>query len=210
MDFVSPTLGNPASIPLGLDTRRRLERLLRAHADGLENFVTTRIPETLRSKFSASDVLQETWIAAFQNCVILIELPPDRFQRWLQTVAKRILISQIRHYTAIKRREVGQPLVERPDLTTSLVNLFHTMCGPDRTPSSLAAQNEIAGEVREALDRLPELSRKVLWLHHIEGVDLKDMAVQLGRTPNAVRGLIFRAKQLLADELSSSSNRDEH
>lgn len=209
MEFVSPTVGKPAGILLG-DARRRLEQLLRAHADGLEAFVKARIPETLRSKFSAGDVLQETWMAAFQNGVILADLPPERRQRWLQTVAKRILISQIRHYTATKRREVGQTFVEQPDLTTSLVDLFHSLCGPDRTPSSLAAQNEVANEVRAALDRLPELSRQVLWLHHIEGVELGIMATQLGRTPNAVRGLIFRAKQLLADELSSSSNRDEH
>ncbi len=210
MTFVSTSLDNSSSNPLSVEAQRRLEHQLRAQADYLETYVKNRIPESLRSKFSVSDILQEVWIAAFQNSATLVDLPPDRFRRWLQTVAKRTLISQIRHYTATKRRDNIRPVGERPDLSTSLVGLFHSLRGPDRTPSSLAAQNELAGEVRDALDRLPELSRKVLWQHHIEGVDLNEMAAQLGRTPNAVRGLIFRAKQLLADELSSSSNRDEH
>ncbi|MEK6642481.1 MAG: sigma-70 family RNA polymerase sigma factor [Planctomycetota bacterium] len=185
-----------------------MERLLRSHAANLDAFVNNRIPEKLRSKFSADDVLQEAWVAAFQNCQFLADMPADRFLRWLQYVSKRILISHIRFHTAMKRQRIGRATYEKADLSTSLVDLFQVVRGADRTPSSLAAQNELAGEVRHALDRLPELSRQVLWMHHIEGVELDEMAARLERTPDAIRGLIFRARKQLADKLSSSSMGD--
>mgnify|MGYP001590790702 CR=1 FL=1 len=190
------------------EARLQLERLLRSHAANLDAFVNNRIPEKLRSKFSADDVLQEAWVAAFQNCQFLADMPADRFLRWLQYVSKRILISHIRFHTAMKRQRIGRATYEKADLSTSLVDLFQVVRGADRTPSSLAAQNELAGEVRHALDRLPELSRQVLWMHHIEGVELDEMAARLERTPDAIRGLIFRARKQLADKLSSSSMGD--
>ena len=55
------------------------------------------------------------------------------------------------------------------------------------------------------LQRLPSDQRQAVRLRYLSGKSLEETAVAMGRTPNAVRSLVHRAKQRLHHALRRSS-----
>ncbi len=188
------------------EMKLRLHRLLRPRAVPLQHYVDSRIPANLKSRIAGEDILQEVWMAAFQSIRSVLELPEDELDRWLYRVADRRLVSTIRFHTN-QKRGAGREAMSR-DLTTSLVQIYERLGSPQRTPSSLAAQNELAAGVKLAIDRLPEESRQVICMHHIEGLDALEISRRLNKTTGAVRGLLYRGMLQLSRILNPQSGND--
>jgi RNA polymerase sigma-70 factor (ECF subfamily) len=53
-----------------------------------------------------------------------------------------------------------------------------------------------------AIDRLPDAQREALTLYRLRGVGIDEVAAQMGRSPDAVAGLIKRAVHQLRQELA--------
>lgn len=49
------------------------------------------------------------------------------------------------------------------------------------------------------ISRLPISHREIIFLRYIQGMDVKEVADLIGRTPNYVRVQVHRSKKLLAD-----------
>ena len=73
------------------------------------------------------------------------------------------------------------------------------------TPGTLSVRAEEVSRVMSALKRLPEDYRRVLMLRLIEDVPVAEIADLMGRTANAVRILIMRARQAMGAELDGKS-----
>ena len=65
---------------------RMLAGLLLRHADSMRHFVTRRIPRPLHSVVHVDDVLQDSWIAVYQNASAFRDTGPRSFERWLGTI----------------------------------------------------------------------------------------------------------------------------
>lgn len=189
------------------ELKARLHRLLRSRAALLQNHIESRIPASLQSRISSEDILQEVWMAAFKAVHAVIDLPDDELNRWLYRVADRRLVSTVRFHTN-QKRGAGREATAR-DLTTSLVQIYERLGSPQRTPSSLAAQNELAAEVKLAIDQLPEDSRRVICMQYIEGLNPLEISQRLNKSTGAIRGLSYRGMLQLSRIIKSQPTKGQ-
>jgi RNA polymerase sigma-70 factor (ECF subfamily) len=64
----------------------------------------------------------------------------------------------------------------------------------DLLPADAGARRERLLAVRRLVLRLPEPQREALWLHCVDGLSLAETARVLQRSPDAVKGLLYRAR----------------
>jgi RNA polymerase sigma-70 factor, ECF subfamily len=121
----------------------------------------------------------------------------DRFRgeasvlTWLISIARRKLID------AARRRGRHPELLEVDLLPGTLDMAALSGCGENAAPESPAAalqRRETAAEVRRLVLALPEAQREALLLRCVEELSLAEIARVLGRSENAVKGLLHRAK----------------
>ncbi|GAB4196161.1 MAG: RNA polymerase sigma factor [Sandaracinaceae bacterium] len=132
----------------------------------------------------ASDLFQETWLAAARHADRLDE--DSRLLPWLYTIARnkhrnarRFLLFDLR-----KRELVAhEPEPERTGLEDAL------------------ASRERAAALQQAFYALPDASREVLLLVTIDGLSSAEAAAVLGLAEPAVRKRLSRARAELAQRL---------
>ena len=93
---------------------------------------------------------------------------------------------------------------ERPDeqsleraLEASSARLEAWLAREESTPGRKAVHGEQLARLAEALLRLPEDQRRAVELHHLQGLPLADVGRRLGRSREAVAGLVFRGLKTL-------------
>ena len=101
-----------------------LQGHLLSRADSLRGYVATKIPPPLGNLLSAEDVLQETFVAAFQNIGSFVPNGPDALDRWLITIANRKLIDALKRAHRIKRGGLGPVQPGQPRRSSSLAGLL--------------------------------------------------------------------------------------
>lgn len=72
---------------------------------------------------------------------------------------------------------------------------------PGRNPEELAAATEKAAAVEKAFQNLPEDLRETMSLFIYEGMGYSDIATLSGCSPKAVETRIYRARQILKEQL---------
>lgn len=133
----------------------------------------------------AEEATQQTFVQAWRHASSFDsarELAP-----WLATIARRVAID-------IHRREARRPSSSLDDARAddpALVTL----------PVNVATAWE-AGQVRHALERLPEGEREVVRMQHLEGLSHTEIAEQLGIPVGTVKSRSFRAHSTLARALA--------
>jgi len=127
------------------------------------------------------------------------------FVRWLETIVEHRLVDSVRAQKA-KKRGGDHKHVSRPAaLASTIAELFDVISGEMATPSGNLARDEAIQALRVQLAVLPEEHRDAVRLYHLEGLDLDEVARQTGRTPDAIRGILYRARQKLRDGMQKSS-----
>lgn len=202
-DPISPAHSEPH--PPFVVEEHSLSRVLQQRAFFLYQYVQKKIPQNMQSLITPEDILQEVWIGTFRRMSQVTGLDAERLDRWLQCLANRKLVSAIRTFGSVKRGGGQKPLRQHQDQAKSFVDLFALVASPQRTPSSLAAARELAHEVQIAIAQLPRLSRSAILMYHVQGLELEDIAKELGRSKDSVRGLLFRGRNRLGEILQSQS-----
>ena len=126
----------------------------------------------------AEDLTAETFTRAIEK----IETYDPRFRAstWLCTIGKNLLLN---HQKRTKR------LVPIPDD----LPCFHT-------PETLYLQKEQLRQVIHAAQKLPELSRQVVYMRW-EGMPFHKIAMALGKSESWARVTYFRAKNKILSEM---------
>lgn len=166
--------------------------------------IDRRIPHKLRPYLDADDIVQEAFCSIFQR---IGDLEPGGvlgFRRWVTTIAMRKLITQLRHYRAV-RRGGGRARVDAPvdELRDSVAILLGAMGVDTHTPSQSAIRHEVAASIHAAMDVLPEDRRRAVKLVYLDNKSMREAAVHLGRSVRTIRRLCRDAKAQLADLLES-------
>jgi RNA polymerase sigma-70 factor (ECF subfamily) len=150
----------------------------------------------LRSEEDARDAVQEAFLQAFKGI--------DRFQggarlsTWLHRIAVNASLMKLRS----RSRRPEQPIEE---LLPRFYEDGHRVepgppwrqDGPDPVE-----ERETRVQVREAIDRLPEIYRNVLLLRDIEGLDTEETARLLDVKVDTVKVRLHRARQALRSLLA--------
>ena len=147
-----------------------------------------RLIATLRrgsTEAEAVDLCQQTFLQVHRARKDF--QPGARVRPWIFTIALNLQRTLWRR--AFRRTEVY-----------SDEDLGQFVAAPDDNPEAQA----IAGNVREAVARLPEKSRHVIEMHWFQGVSLEEIAASLGDKPGAVRVRAHRAYKQLRGYLEES------
>ena len=178
-----------------------IQALLVPYLHPLTAFVRVRSAVRLRRRESVSDLVQSIYRQAIGSMHTLSGNSEAEFRQWLYAIAlNRIRRSYEYHHAA--RRDVAREV--HPDLDSrvddeGLLSCYASIC----TPSREALAREEIERIEAALDSLPEDYREVLVLARISGLSAAEIGEQVGRSEDAVRQLLRRAKARLAERLAS-------
>ena len=132
---------------------------------------------------TADDVMQDVFITVFDK--IRSFRGEGRLGAWIRQIAVRESLQ------ALRRRRRWAPLEGRDELST-------------QTTGTL--------ELEQALMHLPDRSRAVLWLYHVEGYTHKEIAAATGQTASFSKSQVARAharlREIYGVDNASSRSRD--
>jgi len=181
-DVVARVLaGNTASFELIM---RRYNRRLYRIARGV-----------LRSDADAEDVVQDSYLKAYENLSQYSGKGP--LSAWLARITVNEALSRLRHGTALsgvfpfEDREEGEE-------ETVMADLFHTL----PTPEQSAARAEIRRLLESAIDVLPDPYRMAFVLCGVEEMSVAETAECLDIEPATVKTRYHRARKMLQETLA--------
>jgi RNA polymerase sigma-70 factor (ECF subfamily) len=147
--------------------------------------VAGNLYRVLGERADLDDLVQEVFVIAFRG---LTRFRGDaRISTWLYRICVNVALGRIR---TRKRRPqaVGTSDLDAVVADPSLVER------PETPEKSLERQRE-RERVYRALEGLPPKKRIVLYLHEIEGMDLKQIAYVVDSNPVTVRTRLFYARR---------------
>lgn len=114
------------------------------------------------------------------------------FLAWLLKSAEFEIIRKIRMLETRKRTATG-------GIVQLDTNVAQVVTSRDAAPDALAQEQELAEQVRQALQKLPDREREVIVLRRYMELDTDEICQELGLpTAGAVRALLSRAQARLA------------
>jgi RNA polymerase sigma factor (sigma-70 family) len=162
--------------------RRSFAALFRRWAPRLHGFFLRALGEPA----AADDLLQVTFLNVHRARQQFRPLLPLR--GWLFSIAAHALQDELR-----RRKRVPLALEEQQEAVAE------TVAAEDEPVSVESCER--ARAVRDALERLPESQRAVLYLHRFEQMNFAEIAHVLGTSEGAVKLRAFRAYERLRREL---------
>jgi RNA polymerase sigma-70 factor (ECF subfamily) len=185
-----------------------LGRILDDFREYLRLLARLQLSPRLAGKIDLSGVVQQTLLEAYQA--------GDRFPgdptgqaAWLRRVLANNLTDEIRRLGSRRQQGTKEQSLEQA-LEESSARVEAWLAREELTPGRAAVHREQLARLAEALPRLPDDQRLALELHHLQGLSLADAGQRLGRSREAVAGLVFRGlkklRSLLAEKGSGESN----
>jgi RNA polymerase sigma-70 factor (ECF subfamily) len=156
---------------------RAFEELVRKHTRGVLNLVYRYLGDATRAEDVSQDIFVKVYRARMKY------EPKAKFSTWLYRIAVNHCLNEIR-----SRR--SQPAVSAPS-----DELFEHPSGdhPDRQLSRV----ELQRAVKAAIDALPENQRMAVILARYEDMSYEEIAATMGLSLEAVKSVLFRAKENL-------------
>jgi RNA polymerase sigma-70 factor (ECF subfamily) len=190
--------GDPSSWEaLVEDSRPRLRRM-----------VAFRLDHRLQGRVDPSDVLQDAYLAAWQDLPAYLHSPAMPFFLWLRGIAGNKLRELHRHHLGTQmrdpRREVSICDGAMPETTTAA--LAAQLLGDFTRASEHVLRAEVKLRLQDALNSMDPLDREVLALRHFEQLSPTETAEVLGIKEKAAGMRYVRALRRLKEILSSLSD----
>jgi RNA polymerase sigma-70 factor (ECF subfamily) len=170
--------------------RESLEALYGRHRGRLLAFLRARMGTDAGRTVTAEDLLQETLLESARKLDAFEDRGPASFYRWLVAIARFKLSEADRARHAAKRAREAPLLDDPPGAATS--------------PSAAAARSEEGSRLGTALGALPEAQAEAVRLRYLEGLSVAETAERLGRSPAAVKALVSRGLEALAESLGGT------
>jgi RNA polymerase sigma-70 factor (subfamily 1) len=181
-----------------------LEMLLFRRRKRLLAYVQAHFPAELVGFLEPQDVLQDTWLKAIRAISEFRPGGPDPVYRWLVTIARNLILDQVKYARTAKRKNTRVP-TDRMDDDTSIIRLLEELAVYRRTPSKSAASHELIVALDSAIERLPPDQARALRLRHLEGLEIREIAHRMRRTEGSVSMLCNRALKSLRWDMRSVS-----
>jgi RNA polymerase sigma-70 factor (ECF subfamily) len=147
-----------------------------------------RLLATIRSRLGAAarqgtepeDVLQASLVRALHSMQQFEWRGEGSFRRWLESIAIHVTLDVVRHQ--------GRRTVLRID---------RDLTGDGVSPSKGIRRQERLDRLEASMKRLSPDYRTVLRLARMDGLSIKEIAKQMGRSESAVHNLLLRATKQL-------------
>ena len=177
-----------------------LSQLFAIHGPEIEK--TLHIERTWRAQIDSSDVMQVTYLEAFNRIREFDLGRADRFEGWLRQMAENNLRDAIRGLTSQKRGGAAK----RSGGGDSEIDELSKIAAVCATPSRIVRRGEKTSQLHKALSRLPPEYARVVQMMDIDGKPVAEAAKALGRSHGAVHMLRARALERLRELLGPPSS----
>jgi RNA polymerase sigma-70 factor (ECF subfamily) len=176
-----------------------MEALLARHLPGLRAYVRLRAGPKVRAQESCSDLVQSVCRDVLGNLNGFRYEGEAAFRGFLCKAALRKIADRAEHWGAQRRDVAREVRIDRGDHSAdeALLELYRR----SGTPSEAASARETLDRIEAAFDALPDDKREAVVLERILGLPREEVARQMGRTPDAVRHLLFRGLAELSRRL---------
>lgn len=167
----------------------RYRPLLRARA-------RESLPPQVLARIDESDVVQQTCLLVVRQLDQLRGRTVSEFVAWLLQVHQHNLLNMVEYHRGAARRRIAR---EQPGAEAAVAHL------PGRltSPSQKAVRGERRRLLEDCISRLPNSQSDAVRMRFLEEASLAEIAERMGRSEEAVAGLLKRGmahlKRLLRD-----------
>jgi RNA polymerase sigma-70 factor (ECF subfamily) len=158
------------------------EELVHKHTRGVLNLVFRYLADASRAEDVSQDIFVKVYRARMKY------EPKAKFSTWLYRIAVNHCLNEI-------RARKSQPAVSAP-----VNDLLEQPSGED--PDARISRSELQQAVKSAIDSLPENQRMAVILARYEDMSYDEIAETMGMSLEAVKSVLFRAKENLKQALS--------
>ncbi len=179
-----------------------LGRLMDRYRPYLLKLANEELDPAVRTKLGASDVVQETMLAA-QRLLAEFEGEEERqLKAWLRAVLRNDLKDARKRFRDVAKRNLRREVGLEPTTgADSSVQPGMQVQQPGPTPRTQAAIDEETLRLNAAIARLPEDYQLILRLRNWEDLAFADIAKRMERSAEACRKIHSRAFAALQKEL---------
>jgi RNA polymerase sigma-70 factor (subfamily 1) len=174
-------------------------RIFEAARSHLIDLADRELPADVRGRVGPSDLVQETAVDMHRDFGQFTGRTAEECYAWLREILRHNVVDAIRRHRDALKREAAREV----NLKTARAPGDRSLVVRNRLPEGSAIRREEAAALKETMARLPEDYRRVLELRYWGGLSFVAMAPELGRSPEAVRKLWYRALERLQGELAS-------
>ncbi len=169
-----------------------LGRLLESYRNYLKMLAQLQIDVRLQGKVDASDLVQETFLAAHRDFGAFRGTTEAELLQWLRRVLANRLATLVRRFYTAQCRDVRLERRLDEELNRSS-QMARALVASQSTPSQRAARREQGVLLADALQRLPSHYREVVVLRHLRELSFPEVARRMGRSVDSVEKLWVRA-----------------
>jgi RNA polymerase sigma-70 factor (ECF subfamily) len=177
---------------------------LERYRDYLRLLASQELAVRFRGKVDPSGVVQETLWEAHQELARGCEVPSEGRLPWLRRILANNLADEVRRMTA-EKRDVGREVSLERGIEQSSQRL-ETWLAREMEPARGSLNDDYVLSLVAALARLPDAQREALVLQYWTDCTFAEIAERLGRSREAVAGLIKRGLRRLRVELGALSS----
>jgi RNA polymerase sigma-70 factor (ECF subfamily) len=156
---------------------------------GILSHVVGRVDE-------AEDLVQDVFLRVYRARATYE--PTARFSTWLFTIANNLAMNHLRSRGRHPARVLS---ASPPGASTSALLPVDQLASPEASASAQMRKAELAEVVRQALDALGEDQKMAVLLNKFEGLAYAEIAQVMGRSEEAVKSLLARARFNLKERL---------
>jgi RNA polymerase sigma-70 factor (ECF subfamily) len=171
--------------------RQAFDELMAPYRSRLGSVVYFRLGALVRRQTEVEDVLQETFLRALQSIDRFEPKGKDSFFPWLRQIAEHVIL------------EVASRQKRK---STVALNSSAPAEDSATAPSRAMRREERFDRLQEALQSLSPDHKKVILLAKIERLPIKEIAVRMERSPDAVTNLLARALTSLKDSFGDTES----
>jgi RNA polymerase sigma-70 factor (ECF subfamily) len=179
------------------DRRRAFESL----AEGLEGPLFASALRLTRESNSAEDLVQETWVRAYRGFDRF--QPGTSFRAWLFTIQMNAFLNRVRRKG--KEPELRDFALDEPAERALSAEEDASAEGLERL-----FDRHVSGEIKRAVDALPEEFRAVLVLTAVAGLSYEETAAAVGAPVGTVMSRLYRARRRLRASLREWARAEGH
>ena len=170
---------------------QRDESAIRQTADAYGDYCHYIAYNILHNREDAEESVNDTWLDAWNS------MPPHKpsiLSAFLGKITRRISIDRWRRRNADKRGGGQMPLVWD--------ELADCIADPDGTDAAIS-RDEMARIIRDFLDALPLMERRVFLKRYWFMAPIADIAKELDVTKSKITSMLHRTRRKLRDKLES-------
>lgn len=154
----------------------------------------------LQAKLDASDLVQQTLLKAHEKREQFRGRSTAELMGWLRQILANELAAALRSFRT-EARDLAREHSLQADLDASSNRLESWLATDQTSPSQRAIRQEQLLLLAQALLELPADQRQAVELHHFQECSLAEVSQRMGRSQEAVVGLLYRGLKKLRQRL---------